>query len=256
MATHDLHTHTTFSDGADLRAMVGAAERAGHGGIGLADHCILWDDPFGRRARFDFSETYEDRRAVIAEVREEADVAVYDAVEVTYAPDREADIARFLDRADFDYAIGSVHVLPEYDVTRPGPFVGLPPAEKRRVVDRYFDWQVALVESGLFDVVGHLDLPERAPPLQGVATRGHYDRVAAALADSDTLPELNAGRSLRLDVFHPNPEHLDAFSDVGVPFVFGSDSHRPHEVRPRHDAVRALQRRHDLEFTDLPALSG
>ncbi|WP_254537265.1 PHP domain-containing protein [Halomarina litorea] len=255
MATHDLHTHTTYSDGSDMRAMVAAAERAGHDSIGLTDHCILWDDPFGRRARFDFLDTFGERRADIAALRRETDIAVHDAVEMTYAPEMEDDIADFLDEAAFDYAIGSVHVLPDYDVTKPGPFVDLPPDEKRRVVEEYFDWQVALVESELFDVMGHLDLPERAPALQGVATRADYERVAAALADSRTLPELNAGRSLRLDVFHPNPTYLDAFREAGVKFVLGTDSHRPHEVGRRYDAIRALCRQYDLEVTDLPALA-
>jgi histidinol-phosphatase (PHP family) len=255
MATYDLHTHTTYSDGSDTREMVAAATRAGHDGVGLADHCILWEDRFGRRDRFDLVDTYEERREVIADLRREYDVAVYDAVEMTYAPDHEREIERFLDRADFDYAIGSVHLLGDYDVTAPGPFVDLAPAEKRRVVDRYFDWQVALVESGLFDVVGHLDLPERVPALQGVATRAHYERVAAALAASSTLPELNAGRSLRLDVFHPNPAYLEAFRAADVPFVLGTDAHRPHEVTERFDAIRALRRQHDLEVTTLPAVA-
>lgn len=254
MATHDLHTHTTYSDGSDMREMVAAAERVGHDGVGLADHCILWEDPFGRRARFDLLDTYEERREAIADLRSEVDIAIYDAVEMTYAPDKEAAIDRFLDRANFDYTIGSVHFLESYDITKPGPFVGLSPEEKRRVVDEYFDWQVALVESDLFDVVGHLDLPERVPALQDVATRDHYERVAAALTDSHTLPEINAGRSLRLDVFHPNPTFLDVFRDAGVPFVVGTDSHRPHEVGSRFAAVRALRRQYDVEVTALPAL--
>lgn len=45
----DIHTHTTFSDGSDLSAMVGAAEDAGPDGIGLTDHCIVTADAFCRR---------------------------------------------------------------------------------------------------------------------------------------------------------------------------------------------------------------
>ena len=38
---------------------------------------------------------------------------------------------------------------------------------RRAAVECYYDAVVALVESELFDIVGHLDLPERLETLRG-----------------------------------------------------------------------------------------
>jgi histidinol-phosphatase (PHP family) len=68
--------------------------------------------------------------------------------------------------------------------------------------------------------------------------RAEYDRVAAALADSRTVPELNAGRVLDdYGEFHPTPEFVAALREHDVPLVPGSDSHAPAELRDRTTAL-------------------
>ncbi len=66
----DIHTHTTYSDGSDLDAMITAAEQAGLSALGLTDHCIVTEDDFGRRARYDLVETYQQRREDIRAARD------------------------------------------------------------------------------------------------------------------------------------------------------------------------------------------
>jgi histidinol-phosphatase (PHP family) len=235
----DVHTHTTFSDGSELSAMIAAAEDAGLDGMGLTDHCIVTDDSFGRRTRYDLVETYERRRELIETAREEADITVYDAAEMSYV-ERDVDSIRtFLETAGFDYTIGSVHFAGEYDYTRDAPYVDESDETRRTAVERYYDAVVSLVESELFDVLGHLDLPERREALRGHSRPRDYERVAAALAESRTVPEINAGRINRsLDRFHPNPSMFSRFDDHGVGFVLGSDSHRPDELTDRVPALR------------------
>lgn len=80
----DVHAHTTFSDGSDLSAMIEAAAGADLEGLGLTDHCIVTDDEFGRRGKYDLVETYERRRDVIDAAREETDLTLYDAAEVSF----------------------------------------------------------------------------------------------------------------------------------------------------------------------------
>lgn len=41
--------------------------------------------------------------------REEVDIEIYDAVEIDYDPRDEAEISGFLEEAEFDYSVGSVH---------------------------------------------------------------------------------------------------------------------------------------------------
>lgn len=248
----DIHTHTTFSDGSDLSSMIEAAEDAGLDGLGLTDHCIVTDDAFGRRAQYDLVETYERRRKVIQAAREGTSLTLYDAAEISYAAGDTDRIREFLETAGFDYTIGSVHFAGEYDYTSDAPYAGTDDEARRAAVERYYDAVVALVESELFDVLGHLDLPERLETLRGYSQPSDYERVAAALSDSRTVPEINAGRVNRsLGRPHPNPSVLSQFADRDVSFVLGTDSHRPDELTERVPELRGIADRTAVELVGI-----
>lgn len=235
---YDLHVHSEYSDGSALASMVEAAAAAGLDGVGIADHCIVVDDEFGRRAQYDLVETYERRRAEIESLRSAADVAVFDAAEVSYVPDAEAETAAFLEEADFEYVIGSVHFAGPYGYTAASQYARADEAARRTAVARYYDALVALVDSELFDVAGHLDLPQRLPALRGFGTAEQVERLADAFADSRTVPEINAGHLTReYGEIHPEPDVLAALRDRGVAFTLGTDAHRPHELRERIAAL-------------------
>ncbi|GAA0722368.1 histidinol-phosphatase (PHP family) [Halorubrum trapanicum] len=249
---YDYHAHTNYSDGAFLRWMVDAAAEAGLDGIGFADHCNVSPAPTARRHKrafgFNLDLTYERRREAIEAVREDADVDVFDAVEMDYDPAHEDAIAAFLDDAGFDYAVGSVHELDGANVHTRSHFVDKPESERRALVDRYFETLVALVESELFAIAAHPDLIERNPHLRGFATEDHYAAVADAFRDSRTVPEINAGRLLGdYGEFHPAPAFLDRLVDVGVEVTVGTDSHEPSEISPRVREVEAELDRRGLE---------
>jgi histidinol-phosphatase (PHP family) len=251
----DVHAHTTYSDGSDLSAMIEAAEAAGVDGLGLTDHCILTADAFGRHETYDLDETYERRREHIDRARETTDLTLYDAAELSYVPEDSDRIAEFLTTADFDYTIGSVHFASGYDYTSDSQYVDSSDGVRREAVECYYDAVVELVETELFDVLGHLDLPERLETLRGHTRPSDYDRVAAALSDSRTVPELNAGRvNGSLGRLHPNPAMLSTFADRGVDFVLGTDSHRPDELRRRVPTLRDRVAQSQIDLLCIDAL--
>jgi histidinol-phosphatase (PHP family) len=239
---YDYHVHSNYSDGEFMGRMVRAAADAGLDGVGFADHCNVSerDHPrrYKRRFGFNLDVTYERRRDAIREYAAEHDLHVFDAVEMDYHPDDEAAIERFLDEADFEYAVGSVHEVQGANVHW-DYFADLDESEQRAAVEEYFDHLVALVESELFDIVAHPDIVERNPALRGYATGDHYRAVAEALADSGTVPEINAGRIDReYGEFHPNSEFLAVLGDYDVPVTLGSDAHSPAELRERTPRLR------------------
>lgn len=240
---YDYHVHSTYSDGSFLEGMVAAAEAAGLDGVGIADHCSVTPEETAERRKrllgFNLDSTYGRRREAIAVARERTDITVFDAVEMDYHPDYEAAIADFLAEAGFDYAIGSVHDLEGVNVHARSYFADRSEAERRDIVDRYFEKLVSLVESELFAVAAHPDLVERNPHLRGLATADHYERVAAAFERSRTVPEINAGRLLDdYGEFHPAPAFLDALVEHGVRVTVGTDSHDPDAIGPRATGIR------------------
>ena len=255
----DYHVHSNYSDGRFLPAMVSAASAAGLDAVGIADHCNVSgrEGPRDARAKlgFNLDRTYERRRRGIEQVRANAGVTVYDAVEMDYAPTDEARIRDFLAEADFDYAVGSVHEIRGMNVQRASNFAGMADAELDAVVDEYFDALVALAESELFDVAAHPDLIERVPLLRGRATEDHYRRTAAAFAGSRTVPEINAGRALRDEsLVHPSPAFLDALRDRGVGVTVGTDSHAPGEIGDRAAFLDDFVAERGIEPVAPPAL--
>ena len=252
----DYHTHSTYSDGSFLWSMARAAEQAGFEGIGFADHCNVSLDPKQEARKktmgFNLDATYERRRDGIETVRERFDIRVFDAVEMDYDPEDETAIREFLDEAAFDYAIGSVHYLDGVNVHVQPYFEGKSEAERRELVDQYFDKLVALAESELFDVAAHPDLFERTPALRGLATREQYERAAEAFVNSRTVPEVNAGRALReYGEFHPNPTFLDVLAEYDVELTAGTDSHDPEDVGPRKEAIEGVLAERGLEAVEL-----
>lgn len=180
---------------------------------------------------------YEERRKELREVESAIDIEVFDAVEVDFAPTAEDEIRAFLDEADFDYAIGSVHYLDGVHTSKHGAFADRDDVDE--LLDQYYDDLVALIESDLFDVVAHVDVFRRTPELRGYDDEFQFERVAAALDDSRTIPEINAGRADReCGTVHPAPEFYEVLAGCDVSFALGTDSHRPDEIVPRVDHLR------------------
>ena len=249
----DLHTHTTYSDGYDMAEMVEAAAEVGLSAVGLTDHCIPYADPFGRSDRTDFDETYDGRREDIGALSErlDADVDILDGAEVNYDPNHERAVREFLAAANFEYTIGSVHYAGEYSIADPHQLADASAATKREAGETYVDWQVRLGESELFDIVGHLDLPQRSPVLRNVMDEDQYRRLADALAGSRTVPEINAGRLDReYGHVHPHSDYLHVFREAGVGFVIGTDSHAPDRLRERTRRLEPLLDAEDVAIID------
>lgn len=244
----DFHVHSNYSDGRPLPLMLAAASGAGLEAIGFTDHCNVSDRERLERAKLEFGfnldRTLDRRTRALESLRERADLTIYDGVELDYHPADEDAIAAFLDEADFDYVIGSVHEIDGANVFDRAHFADKSDDERAAIVETYYDRQVSLIESGLFDVVGHLDVVERTPELRGFTTPDHHERVADALARSRTRPEVNAGAIDGYGEFHPAPDFLATIRERGVPFVPGTDSHRPEGLR---ETVPALGDR----FADL-----
>lgn len=249
---YDYHIHSNYSDGRFLLSMVRAAEEAGLSGIGFADHCNVSARESMQLAKrqkgFNLDQTYERRRDAIESLRDRFDVTIFDAVEMDYDPRDEDGIRGFLDEADFDYAIGSVHQLEEVNVHLKGYFAEKTEDERRALVDDYFDTLVSLIESELFDIAAHIDLLERNPVLRGYATEQQYERVAEAFETSRTVPEINAGRvRSEYGEFHPAPSFFAVLAAHDVAVTVGSDAHSPNELRERTPVLTEFFDEHGLE---------
>ena len=224
----DLHNHTVLCNHAEgsINEYVEAAIAAGIDIFGFSDHAPMDFDP---RYRMKFEEM-EHYRAMVMEAKEKYNgkIDVLFGYEVDYLEGHMD--ARVLD-ADVDYLIGSVHFLDEWGFDNP-EFIGQYAHEDIDVIwQRYFDQVERMAASGLFDIVGHLDLIK---VFKFMPTRKVTEIAAPAL---DTIAA--AGMTLEINVAgyrkpvaeaYPSPELLRAAFTRGIPITFGSDAHMPGQI--------------------------
>lgn len=242
---HDYHTHTNYSDGDLMHRMLAAAENSKLDAIGIADHCNVSDREIMKEKKhslgFNLDMTYKRRRKAINRLKDDYDVTVFDAVEIDYHPADEDAIEAFMADAGFDYIVGSVHFIDDVNVHYIEHFEALSEQQRKDAVDQYFDMLVAMIESEIVDIAAHMDVFERNPALRGFATDQHYGAVADALADSKTVPEINAGRLL--DEYgqpHPSDPFFEALMEYDIDFTFGTDSHTPEQLANRIPALQQV----------------
>ena len=251
---YDFHTHSTYSDGHVLKSMAGAADRLGLEKLGVTDHCNVSDrsevQALNIELGFNLDQTYRRRKKALKLLNKEFDVELLDAVEMDFHPDDMDRITEFLDKAGFQYSIGSVHRIDNLNLQVESLFTSMGRSRRRSIVERYFERQRKLIESEVFDIVSHIDLVERNRHLRGLARRKDYIKLLEALKESGTVPEINAGRINRgLKEFHPTDELLNLIKSEGLPVTLGTDSHRPSHIENRMPRIRDKVKEKGLELT-------
>ena len=199
--------------------------------IGFSDHSPMRRDDFDDwRMRFDQLDEYVEnvRRAQ----RDVSGLQIRLALEVDYLPGHEDWIQELSARHPWDYLIGSVHYISDsWAIDSPHQISEWNRRDPFEVWSIYFERLTLAVETGLFDIIGHADLPKKFGhrPTQDCTTL--YLRFLAAAAKRDCAIELNtAGLRKECREIYPNRDILALAFNEGVPITFGSDAHAPEEV--------------------------
>ncbi|MBW1734290.1 MAG: histidinol-phosphatase HisJ family protein [Deltaproteobacteria bacterium] len=246
----DYHIHTPLCNHAtgDPEEYRGAAGKMGIPQICFTDHAPNPDgyDPAHRMTLGDFP-SY---REMIEALRGGRSPEVLMGVEVDYYEGCERFMAKWLPAQDFDFVIGSVHFIEGWGFDNP---------EERHIWDssditatwrKYFKLMLRFVASGLFDAVGHLDLPKKF---------GHRPRekdlkemvrpVLDLIAENGMGVELNtSGLRKPVKEIYPSPLILSMALERNIPICFGSDAHSPEDVGKSFASALELAR--DAGYTE------
>jgi histidinol-phosphatase (PHP family) len=154
------------------------------------------------------------------------------ALEVDYLPGHEDWIQNLATRHPWDYFIGSVHyVSDDWAVDSPYKLSKWKGRDPFEVWSIYFERLTKAAESGLFEIIGHADLPKKFGHRSTKDCTPLYENFLAAAKKHDCAIELNTA-GLRKDCkeIYPSREILQIAFQKGVPITFGSDAHAPAEV--------------------------
>lgn len=197
--------------------------------IGIADHLPLLPEPDPGLA-MDMCEL-ENYAAEVQALKREFPGYVLLGVEADYRPHTVSDVKALLDDLPFDYTIGSVHFLGDWAFDDP------------RQMERYADYDIDVVwaeyfetvgdaaESGLFTILGHIDLVKKFGYHPTRTLKMELERLVERIARAGVLVEINtAGLHRPVNEIYPSLEILQMLREAKVGITFGSDAHRPEEV--------------------------
>ena len=211
--------------------------------IGFTDHSPMARDDFDNwRMRADQLDEYVEK--VRRAQREFPQLTIRLGLEVDYLPGHEAWIRELASRHAWDYFIGSVHYVSEsWDVDNPAKLSEWNHRDPFEVWSAYFERLTMAAASGLFEIIGHADLPKKFGHRPKQDCTPLYKRFLTAAKKTGTAIELNTA-GLRKDCreIYPNPTLLEAAFRLGVPITFASDAHAAEEVGLNFTEALALAR--------------
>ena len=223
----DYHVHTPLCHHAKGWPLE-YAERAvalGLGELGFADHNPMserFDD--WRMLREDLPRYFEEVEKARAQFPQ---LTIRLGLECDFLAGREAWIEELRTMADWDFFIGSVHYLGDgTEVDHPQAIKRYAGGETGAIWDAYWKTYERAIRSGLFDFMGHPDLPKKFGFIPDGDLRRYYDPVIAALAEAHTPFEINtAGWRKQCAEQYPARQFLELAHAANVPLLINSDSH-------------------------------
>ena len=150
-------------------------------------------------------------------------------------------IENYILEADVDYLIGSVHFLQKWGFDNPEFIATYEEKDIDMIWQEYFATVSAMVKSGYFNIVAHLDLIK---VFKFMPKKNIKDIVYQTMLDikkSNMAIEINsAGLRKPIKEQYPSKDILQLAFDLDIPITFGSDAHSLDQIGFGYDKVVLL----------------
>lgn len=162
----------------------------------------------------------------------QSDIELRLGIELDYIPGLEKQLKRMVIKPELDYTIGSVHFIDGWAFDHPDYKCEFSKRDIDKVYARYAELLISMVKTGLFDIVGHLDLvkiwgyrPRQKDPAY------YIEPVLNVIRKSDMAVEINsAGLRKPVAEMYPAADLVKLMFERDIPIIFGSDAHHPEQV--------------------------
>jgi len=236
----DYHIHTLFSDGRKgLGDYIDQAVERKIDEIGFSDHVHFqkahWSMDLANLPNY-FNE--------INALKHTSKISVKAGLEVEYVPSKIDVLMQTINRFHSDYLVGSVHHIGDWLIDSEKEIHKWRDRNVDQVYQQYFALVQDMVETGLFDIVGHLDLAK----IFGFRPKNDITdllrETVEAVSKSKMCVEVNTG-GLRKPCheIYPSEKLLKMCFDHGLPVTLGSDAHSPEDVGADFDKAISLLRK-------------
>ncbi len=251
------HSHCSFCDGrAPMEEFVKAAVGAGFSAYGVSSHAPL---PFPTKWTLEQGQV----AAYLEELGRLKDkyagrIELYAAMEIDYLHGDQNPSIAYFQHLGLDYRIGSVHLI----YTDQGEIIDTDTGAEnfkllleqhfqgdlKRMVGRYYEASLRLVELGGFDFIAHADkISYNANYCEDGVTRQNWykklrEDLFALVAEKGIMMEINTKAFAKRGCFFPDQEYFRLIRELGIPVVVNSDAHFPELINAgRLEALIALR---------------
>jgi histidinol-phosphatase (PHP family) len=245
----DYHTHHERCGHAvgTLEEYVQAALQKGLKEIGLSDHqpiLHIQNEKIIPGSAMPYEELpryVEEALELKAKYQGLIDIKV--GLEADWIEGYEETVKNLLAQYPFDYVIGSVHFLGDWDITNSAELAGWDTRDAGEVCAEYFRQVRLAAKSGLFDTLGHIDVIKRFGHIPSDLYEHLLEETVLAIRDAGVCVEVNAS-GLRYPCAEqfPSRKLLHMLHAHNVPLTVGSDAHQPKFVAEGLDTVYELLR--------------
>lgn len=232
----DYHMHTTRCGHAEgsMEAYVEHAIQIGLKEIGFSDHIPMYWLPVEQRdpgIAMPMEQLEEYVQDVLRLRERYPELQIRLGIEADFIPGQEEELQRVLAPYPWDYVIGSVHFIGDWDFDNPASVNRFAEWDIDELYGRFFTLEMMAAESGLFDIMAHIDLVKKFGHRATRDLTEVYQFVARTIAKSGAAIELStAGLRKPVGEQYPATPLLKECQAAGIPLVLSSDAHRPTEV--------------------------
>lgn len=240
----DYHLHTRLCGHAEgeMEEYVRRGAEQGVKVMGFSDHL-----PLGPDLEHHHTMDPEEMRFYAAEV--ERLRSKYPGIEILLAgeiglyPGFEHDLAEMRSAFPLDYVIGSVHYFGSLFVFSKEP-VNPDVIDVEEEIETYFSLYAMGVESGLIDIMGHIDgIKWLFAEDRGKAGRGMEDLLKKIAAGGAVMEVNTSGLRKRPEECYPSERIITRAAELGIPVCTGSDAHLPEQVGMDFSEAEAVLKR-------------
>ena len=227
MGIVDYHMHSVLSDGQNsYEEMVLASIAKGLDEIGFSDHVCLKPVEWAIRI--------EDIPVMTSQIidlkfKYEGQIKIKYGIELDYFPGREDELKDLIESIPLDFVIGSVHFIGNWNFDSDQSMYGKWPNDK--LYTKYFQLVQRAARSGLFDIIGHLDIIKKFRVYPETNQDLLFEDTLKIIKEHNLVVELNTGG---LDhpcaEFTPGPKLLELCYKYNIPVTLSSDAHRTAQI--------------------------
>lgn len=243
----DYHTHHDRCGHAEgcLEEYVRKAVEIGLTQLGLSDHMpLIHVDPAayypGMAMPMEELPAYvEECFHLKQKYKGQIDIRV--GLEGDYIEGYEEEIERIIRSYPWDYVIGSIHFLGEWDISDYRQLDGWKSRDVNEVYRQYYDAVQKAAKTGLYDFIGHIDVIKRFAYQPTEDMTMLEKQTLDVIKRQDLAIELNAsGLRMPAKEMFPSRRMLEYCLTEGIPVTLGSDAHTTARLAQYLDEAEAL----------------